>query len=59
MEEEIDSIVNDVNRYSEGLVLALRNEKFKEADEYVKKMKDHLDAIKSYIRMKKKLTTKN
>ncbi len=59
MKQDIESIVKDVNRYSEGLVLALQNDKFKEADEYIKKMKNHLDSIRTYLRMKKKIVPKN
>ncbi len=59
MEEDIESIVNDVNLYSDGLIVALRNDKFKEAEEYVKKMKNHLETVKTYLRMKKKIATKN
>lgn len=55
MEKEIDSIVNDVNLYADGLILALKSGKIEEADDYVKKMKDHLTAVKSYLKLKKKL----
>ena len=55
MEKEIEAIVHDVNLYSDGLVLALKNSKYDEAEEYVKKMKDQLTTVKTYLRLKKKL----
>lgn len=55
MEKEIQTIVNDVNLYSDGLILALKNGKYEEAEEYVKKMKDQLTTVKTYLRLKKKL----
>lgn len=55
MEKEIQTIVHDVNLYSDGLILALKNSKYEEAEEYVKKMKDQLTTVKTYLRLKKKL----
>ncbi len=55
MKEDVESIVNDIKIYSEGLVLALKNEKFQDAQDYAKKMEEHLKTVKAYLKMKKKL----
>ena len=55
MEKEIESIVNDVNLYSDGLILALKSSKYEEAEDYVKKMKDQLTTVRAYLQLKKKL----
>jgi len=38
MNEDVESIVNDLKIYTDGLVLALKNNKFNEANEYSKKV---------------------
>lgn len=52
MKSDIESIVNDVNIYSDGLILALKNDKFKEAKDYSEKMENHLQTVKDYLKMK-------
>lgn len=55
MKEEAEALVNDVKIYSEGLILAIQKNNFNEAEDYLKKTKTHLDSVKSYLKMKKKL----
>lgn len=53
MKDTVDSIVNDVKLYSEGLVTALENNRHSEAFGYVQDMKNCLKIIEEYLEMKK------
>ncbi|MHA7646716.1 hypothetical protein [Nitrosopumilus sp. S4] len=53
MKETVDSLVNDVKRYSEGLVTALENNRHSEAFGYVQDMKNYLKTVEEYLEMKK------
>lgn len=53
MEDTVDSFVNDVKLYSNGLVNALENNHFSEAYDYVKNMEERFKTIKEYLDMKK------
>ena len=59
MKEQVESIVSDVHVYSEGLILALKNNKFDEASDYAKKMKKQLDVVNTYLKMKEKIKKLN
>ena len=55
MKEDVESIVNDIKIYADGLILALKNERFKEVEDYSRKMEKHIKVVKAYVKMKKKL----
>lgn len=53
MKDTIDSFVNDVKIYSNGLVTALENNHQSEALGYVQDMKRCLKTVEEYLEMKK------
>jgi len=53
MKDTIDSLVNDVKIYSNGLINALENNHNSEAMDYVQKMKNCLKIVEEYLEMKK------
>lgn len=53
MKDTMDSIVNDVNLYSNGLINALENNHNSEAMDYVQNMKNCLKSVDEYLQMKK------
>lgn len=53
MKDTIDSFVNDVKIYSNGLITALENKRHSEAQDYVQEMKRCLKSIDEYLEMKK------
>ncbi|MDH3313817.1 MAG: hypothetical protein OEM28_11840 [Nitrosopumilus sp.] len=53
MKDEIDSFVNDVKIYSNGLITALENKKHSESLDYIHEMKRCLKSIHEYLEMKK------
>lgn len=55
MKQEEESFVSDLKIYSEGLVLALQNDKFGEILDYVEKMRPLLDSVSKYAEMKKRI----
>ena len=55
MKDVIDSFVNDVKIYSDGLITALENKRQSEAFDYVQEMKKCLKIIEEYLEMKKEL----
>ena len=55
MEDTVDSFVNDVKLYSNGLVNALENNHYTEASDYIKNMEERFKTIKEYLEMKKRI----
>jgi hypothetical protein len=55
MKEEAESFVNDIELFSKGLIVAIKDDKFKEAIDYTNKMKELLDRVKTYAEMKKRI----
>lgn len=58
MKDDVESIVNDVKIYSEGLILAIQRDRFDEAVDYVSKMTNQLKIIMAYVKMKKNIPKK-
>lgn len=58
MKDDVENIVNDVKIYSDGLILAIQNDKFDEAMDYVSKMTNHLKIVLTYVKMKKSIPKK-
>ncbi len=55
MKEEAESFVNDIEVYSKGLIVAIRDNKFQEAIDYTNKMQEMLGRVKTYAEMKKRI----
>lgn len=53
MKNTIDSFVNDVKIYSDGLITALENKRQSEAFDYIQGMKKCLKTVEEYLEMKK------
>ena len=58
MKDEVENIVNDVKIYSDGLILAIQNDKFDDAMDYVSKMTHQLKIVLTYVKMKKGIPKK-
>jgi len=58
MKNDVENIVNDVKIYSDGLILAIQNDKFDEAMDYVSKMTNQLKIVLTYVKMKKSIPKK-
>jgi len=58
MKDDVENIVNDVKIYSDGLILAIQNDKFDEAMDYVSKMTNQLKIVLTYVKMKKSIPKK-
>ena len=58
MKNDVENIVNDVKIYSDGLILAIQNDKFDEAMDYVSKMTNQLKIVLTYVKMKKSIQKK-
>lgn len=58
MKDEVENIVNDVKIYSDGLILAIQNDKFDDAMDYVSKMTNQLKIVLTYVKMKKGIPKK-
>lgn len=52
-DEEAESTIYDIRLYSDGIALAIREEKYEEAIEYANKMKKKLEDIVVYADRKK------
>lgn len=59
MKDTIDSIVNDVKLYSNGLITALENKRHPEASDYVQKIKSCLKTVDEYLEMRKDIESKD
>jgi len=59
MKDEVENIVNDVKIYSDGLILAIQNDKFDDAMDYVSKMTNQLKIVLTYVKMKKGIPKKS
>lgn len=55
MKPKINSMTNDVLIYSKGLRLAIKQEKFSEAKNYLKKIKTQLILVDKYLKIKNQL----
>ncbi len=55
MKEDTESFVNDIELFSKGLIVAIKDDKFKEAIDYTNKMKELLERVKTYAEMKKRI----
>lgn len=53
MKVETESFVSDIESYSKGLIVAIQNDKFKEAIDYITTMEGLLEQVKTYAEMKK------
>lgn len=58
MKDDVENIVNDVKIYSDGLILAIQNDKFDEAMDYMSKMINYLKIVSTYVKMKKSIPKK-
>ena len=58
MKDDVENIVNDVKIYSDGLILAIQNDKFDEAMDYVSKITNQLKIVLTYVKMKKGIPKK-
>ena len=55
MKDEVQSLVDDINIFVDGLILSLEKGKIQESSDYVEKMKNHLDKVQEYLEMKKSI----
>ena len=55
MKEEAESFVGDIELFSKGLIISIQKDKFNEAIDYINKMKDLLEQVKTYAEMKKRI----
>lgn len=55
MKDDVESIVNDIKIYADGLILALKNDRFKEVERLFPKNGKTHQSVKTYVKMKKKL----
>ena len=55
MKDEVQSLVDDINIFVDGLILSLEKGKIQESSDYVGKMKNHLDKVQEYLEMKKSI----
>ena len=53
MKDTVNSIVNDLKIYSNGLIVALENNRHADALDYVQEMKRCLKTADEYLKMKK------
>jgi len=55
VKDEVQSLVDDINIFVDGLILSLEKGKIQESSDYVRKMKNHLDKVQEYLEMKKSI----
>lgn len=55
MKDETETFVNDIELYSKGLILAIKDNKFKDALDYTNKMNELLERVKTYAEMKRRI----
>ena len=55
MKDKTQSLVEDIKILSDGLMLSIEKGQIQESNDYVIKMKNHLDKVQEYLEMKKSI----
>ncbi len=52
-DQEAESTLNDIKIFADGLVVAIKEKKYGQADDYIGKLRKELDKISLYAERKK------